>query len=97
MDVTLYDTITPEESPLAERIRELLKEGAIDAVTFTSGSTVQGFLDILQPDPDKETLNGFTAVCIGEKTEKTASAAGMKAVLAESVSEEGIEQALYHM
>lgn len=46
MDVTLYDTITPEESPLAERIRELLKEGAIDAVTFTSGSTVQGFLDI---------------------------------------------------
>ena len=31
MDVTLYDTITPEESPLAERIRELLKEGAIDA------------------------------------------------------------------
>ena len=95
MDVTLYDTITPEKSPLAERIRELLKEGAIDAVTFTSGSTVQGFLDILQPD--KETLNGFTAVCIGEKTEKTASAAGMKAVLAESVSEEGIEQALYHM
>lgn len=95
MDVTLYDTITPEESPLAERIRELLKEGAIDVVTFTSGSTVQGFLDILQPD--KETLNGFTAVCIGEKTEKTASAAGMKAVLAESVSEEGIEQALYHM
>lgn len=95
MDVTLYDTITPEESPLAERIRELLKEGAIDAVTFTSGSTVQGFLDILQPD--KETLNGFTAVCIGEKTKKTASAAGMKAVLAESVSEEGIEQALYHM
>ena len=95
MDVTLYDTITPEESPLAERIRELLKEGAIDAVTFTSGSTVQGFLDILQPD--KETLNGFTAVCIGEKTEKTASAAGMKAVLAESVSEEGIEQALYQM
>ena len=48
-------------------------------------------------DMDKETLNGFTAVCIGEKTEKTASAAGMKAVLAESVSEEGIEQALYHM
>ena len=95
MDVTLYDTITPEESPLAARIRELLKEGAIDAVTFTSGSTVQGFLDILQPD--KETLNGFTAVCIGEKTEKTASTAGMKAVLAESVSEEGIEQALYHM
>lgn len=41
MDVTLYDTITPEESPLAERIRELLKEGAIDAATFTSGSTVQ--------------------------------------------------------
>ena len=34
---------------------------------------------------------------IGEKTEKTASAAGMKAVLAESVSEEGIEQALYHI
>ena len=43
-----------------------------------------------------ETLNGFTAVCI-EKRQKTASAAGMKAVLAESVSEEGIEQALYHM
>lgn len=94
-DVTLYDTVTPEASPLSERIRELLKEGAVDAVTFTSGSTVQGFLEILQPDPDA--LTGFTAVCIGEKTEKTASTAGMKTVLAESVSEEGIEQALYHM
>ena len=43
-------------------------------------------------DQSIETLKG-----IGEKTEKTASAAGMKAVLAETVSEEGIEQALYHM
>ena len=94
-DVTLYDTVTPEKPPLAERIRELLKAGEIDAVTFTSGSTVQGFLDILQPN--KEALSGFAAICIGEKTEKTASTAGMKTILAETVSEEGIEQTLYHM
>ena len=94
-DVTLYDTVMPETSPLSERICELLKERSIDAVTFTSASTVQGFLEILKPD--REMLNGFTAVCIGEKTEKTARAAGMKTVRTESVSEKGIEQALYHI
>lgn len=94
-DVALYDTVVPDETPLSERIRILLKDNAIDAVTFTSGSTVNGFMEILKPD--KEDLSGFTAVCIGEKTEKTASRFGMKTILAESVSEEGLVNSILNL
>lgn len=94
-DEALYDTVTPEGTPLSVRIRELLGRGEIDAVTFTSGSTVRGFLEILRPEPEK--LTHFIAVCIGEKTEEIAKKAGMHTVLADSVSEAGLEQAMYHL
>lgn len=87
-DVALYDTITPGETPLSNRIKKLLKDGVVDAVTFTSGSTVRGFMEIV--NPDKKALSEFTAICIGEKTEKIAREMGMKTKICDSISEDGL-------
>lgn len=94
-DVALYDTITPDKTPLSRRIQSLIKDGGIDAVTFTSSSTVRGFLEILEASAEE--IAGFTAVCIGKKTEKAAREAGMKTVMADSVSEDGLLQTLLYI
>ena len=58
---------------------ELLAQGAVDVVTFTSASTVQGFVESL---PEGTDFTGFTALCIGPSTEKAAKAAGMRTLTA---------------
>ncbi len=94
-DVAIYDTITPDKTPLSDRIEMLIKDGAVDAVTFTSASTVRGFLEIVKPD--REAISGFKAVCIGEKTEKIARESGMMTVLADSISEDGLIKAIFSL
>lgn len=42
-DISLYRTVCEVNPLLREQVREMLKNGGIDAVTFTSGSTVRGF------------------------------------------------------
>ena len=80
-DVPLYYTECPPAGALAERVKSLLAAGKLDFVTFTSGSTVRGFLEQLHPS--KEELLHFTAVCIGTETEKAARQAGMQTAAAE--------------
>lgn len=75
----LYDTELAVSSPQAERVKKLLSEKSFSFVTFTSASTVEGFLNMLSPDD--EAMQGFTAVCIGEQTRQAAEAAGMKTVV----------------
>ena len=72
----LYDTETADVSPQAERVKNLLSKKAFSFVTFTSASTVEGFLNML--NPGEEEKEGFTAVCIGEQTRQAAEAAGMR-------------------
>lgn len=74
-DVALYETKYPSESSKTLRIKKQLKEKQFHFVTFTSGSTVEGFMNTLHPG--KEELSGFTAVCIGEQTAKSAERYGM--------------------
>ena len=80
-EIALYDTRFPSGSALTERVRELLTQKKIDMVTFTSGSTVKGFLESV--NPPREALASFTAVCIGEKTRETAERAGLTTVMAD--------------
>ena len=75
----LYDTETADVSPQAERVKNLLSKKAFSFVTFTSASTVEGFLNML--NPSEEEKEGFTAVCIGEQTRQAAEAAGMRTVV----------------
>lgn len=60
-DVPLYDTV--HRCDKEDALRGLLAAGTIDAVTFTSVSTVEGFAEAIGAD-----CTGFTAFCIGKQT-----------------------------
>lgn len=81
-DIPLYRTVYEVEPMLKDRIREMLENGEIDAVTFTSGSTVRGFTKALgQMD-----FTVVRAVCIGEQTAREAEKFGMKVEIAREAS-----------
>ncbi len=61
-----YRTIAVDEN-LAE-LRELISSDGIDVVTFTSGSTVSHFFDILTPDERKRVFDGAMIASIGPVT-----------------------------
>lgn len=56
---------------------EAVRTGAIDAVTFTSSSTVRYFLRLAGPDA-RRILEGVFVACIGPVTAETARDAGLR-------------------
>ena len=68
-----YRTIIPEES--RGRARDLLKDGGVDLVTFTSSSTVRNTLDLL--DGDSSLLSDAVVACIGPITATAAQGSGL--------------------
>ena len=72
--VVAYRTVTPPESK--QLATELLSGGSVDVVTFTSSSTVENLIGILEGDASK--LNGAVVACIGPITAASADAAGLK-------------------
>lgn len=76
-DVAIYRTVYRSER--SEELAGLLARGAVDYVTFTSASTVHGFVGSLSADTD---LTSFTALCIGPSTQKAAQQAGMHTITA---------------
>ena len=70
-----YQTVRPQ-TDTGELICRL-KEGAIDAVTFTSSSTVTHFMGLLGTDLLPQ-LKKIAVACIGPVTAKTAEKAGLK-------------------
>ncbi len=68
--VDAYRTRMPRSLPA--EAREALKEGRVDAVTFTSASTVRGFVGALGPVKGSPKV-----VCIGPVTAKEARAHGL--------------------
>ena len=69
-----YRTVTPPESK--QLAMELLSGGSVDVVTFTSSSTVENLMGILEGDASK--LNCAVVACIGPITAASADAAGLK-------------------
>lgn len=76
-DIPIYRTVYRSERSAA--LAERLTRGDVDYVTFTSASTVHGFVGSLPEDTD---FTNFTALCIGPSTERAARAAGMKTITA---------------
>ena len=72
-DVDAYRTVTPNEAQSA--VKEALRRG-VDAITFTSSSTVSNLIKLL--DHDVSPLSGVTVACIGPVTAATASDFGLK-------------------
>lgn len=67
-DISIYETACREHSPLADIVTEKIEKGQVDWVTFTSVSTVRGFVQTMR-ELDFEKVH---ALCIGEQTAKEA-------------------------
>jgi uroporphyrinogen III methyltransferase/synthase len=90
-EVTLYRAAAPEVAP-AEAL-SLLRDGAIDIVTFTSSSTVRNLAAML--NGHIETLRGPLVACIGPITAKTAEELGLRVdVVASEYTVEGLVKAI---
>ena len=67
MPTTAYENVL--DGAGADEVRERLQSGTIDAVTFTSSSTVKNFAAALGNTPLPP---GVTVACIGPSTAQTA-------------------------
>ena len=72
-EVAVYRTVAPEES--RERVQKLMAEEIIDAVAFTSSSTVRNLVELLGGDISP--LKGTAVACIGPITAETAKEVGL--------------------
>jgi uroporphyrinogen III methyltransferase/synthase len=73
-EVTTYHTLPASES-IAEA-RQMLASGKIDAITFTSSSTITSLVSAFQGEPLP--VNQVKIACIGPKTAEAAIRAGLK-------------------
>ena len=73
--VPAYRTIKPLRS--AAELKRMFEEKEIDAVTFTSSSTVTNFVSMFKKTEIKGLLKGVAIACIGPVTAKTAEACGL--------------------
>lgn len=90
-DIPLYDTIYETNPVLDKKVIQMLREKELDAVVFTSGSTVCGFSEIIQ---DSNVLRSIPAICIGEQTAEVAKQNGMPIQIAEKATEESIVECI---
>lgn len=84
-DVSAYRTEYGAER--ADELRALLRGGEIDTVTFTSASTVRGFLAAAGGGFDPARITG---VCIGPVTAAEAERHGIRTVTAECATLDGL-------
>ena len=91
--VTVYRTVP---SPAGrEQLRSLLAAGTLDAVTFTSGSTVKSFVSLLDPAQIDGIAGRVVVACIGPVTADAARAAGLPVdALAKEATMPGLADAL---
>ena len=84
-DVAIYETCC--RNPRSQALREAVEEGRVDLVTFTSASTVKGFLATVGAGAD---LSRITGVCIGEQTAAEARRSGIPVQVARSATLEAL-------
>lgn len=86
LDVSLYETVYETHEQIKDKIQELFNVGEIDAVTFTSVSTVKGFVNAVGSlDYQK-----IQAVCIGEQTAEEARKYGFQVLVSKKASIESM-------
>ena len=94
-EVAAYRTVPQPVD--AGALRALLDDGAVDAITFTSSSTVRGFLEGLAQlgRPAEECLRGIALAAIGPITASTLRENGLEpAVVAGEYTMPGLVEAL---
>ncbi|NCB63693.1 MAG: uroporphyrinogen-III C-methyltransferase [Clostridia bacterium] len=80
-DIHCYSTVF--ENPRSDELRAMVEDGGADLVTFTSASTVKGFVSSVGEDAD---FTRFTGVCIGVQTEEEAKKYGIRTVTAQKAT-----------
>lgn len=83
-DIAAYRTLATDFD--TGGVGEALRNGAYDAVCFTSASAVKTFADGV----DEEILRNTVAVCIGKSTGRAAADAGLQAGVAPEATLEGM-------
>ena len=91
-DIAVYRTLY--DNPRSEELRDrlLTEEGAL--VTFTSASTVKGFVSTVGEDFPFDRITG---VCIGEQTAAQARDYGIPVVVAERATIDALVEKISHM
>jgi len=92
-EVPAYKTIMAEGD--VAPVQDMLQNGEIQVITFTSSSTVRNFVKMLAaPDLDA-LLRGVTVACIGPVTADTARELGVKVnIIAKEYTINGLVQAI---
>ena len=96
-EIAAYRTVP---GPGARALAGVLRAKALDAITFTSSSTVRYLLDGLEQagisrDEARALLNATAVVCIGPITAATASEQGLRVdAVAQEYTAEGVVTAL---
>ena len=85
-DLVAYRT-RPAPAPSRAILRDAVADGAIDGVIFTSGSTVDGFVQIA--DSIGLDVSAIPAVCIGPRTSRHAEQAGFSVLAVGSSRDAG--------
>lgn len=85
-DIATYETVYEQENGITEKMEQAFLEQKIDYVTFTSASTVKGFVQTLK-NIDYANIN---AVCIGEQTAQEAEKYGMHISISKEASIESM-------
>jgi uroporphyrinogen III methyltransferase/synthase len=70
-----YRTVKPKGG--SGKLKEILADGRIDVITFTSSSTVTHFVELAKGEDVKRMLKGMAIACIGPVTAQTAERLGM--------------------
>ena len=92
VDVPLYRS--EPAAALPERVLEMLGQGSIDAVTFTSGSTAEGFLALLD-EPGRARLANVVIASIGPVTSEALRRSGVSVTVeAARADVDGLVEAL---
>ncbi len=68
--VEVYRTVKPRGG--SKRLKELLTKRKVDAITFTSSSTVNHFVELLKKEDLQKLLDHVVIACIGPITARTA-------------------------
>lgn len=89
-DIALYETKYQTHEHIREKITNLFDLGEIHAVTFTSASTVKGFVHAMQ----LQDYSGILAFCIGEQTAACAREYGMDIRIAKQATIESLTELL---
>ena len=80
-DISVYRTMY--ENPQSQALRELLEAGELRYVTFTSASTVKGFVSSVGEGAD---FSKITGLCIGEQTAAEAEKHGIAVKIAKKAT-----------